>query len=168
MLKGDILLCNQCGRTAGYFSEPRATADRRAERPKRKKPWDMSTEEAARAFQTDESAITWLKQRLWPTGPACPNCAEISTGEDRENPLESKSCGRCGHEYNLLTKTGLETTTLPICVWLKITHEALTEPEDGGWEEETAEPPNRKLQEVVKVARRARRMRKLNRDPLER
>lgn len=166
-LKGDILLCQVCGETAGYRFDRVTTARPTPPEDGETRAWDMTHEEAKATFNREPTALKWLTNRLWPTGAACPECAAESRDEEIPEPLTERRCNSCGKRYNLLTNTGLEAWKKPLKGWLLTTHTAMVRGVEDTKIMALTAGNGLTAKDITRLVTRARAMVKEKRDPLE-
>jgi transposase-like protein len=74
------------------------------------------------AFRCEEAAYDYVEKRIWPDGPVCPHCG----GRDRIGRLRGEStkvgtykCYSCRKPFNVKIGTMLESTHVPLHMWLQ-------------------------------------------------
>lgn len=74
------------------------------------------------AFRCEEAAYDYVEKRIWPDGPVCPHCG----GHDRIGRLRGEStkvgtykCYSCRKPFNVKIGTMLESTHVPLHMWLQ-------------------------------------------------
>lgn len=74
------------------------------------------------AFKCEEAAYDYVEKRIWPDGPVCPHCS----GRDRIGRLRGEStkvgtykCYSCRKPFNVKIGTMLESTHVPLHMWLQ-------------------------------------------------
>ena len=78
--------------------------------------------QVAEMFGTEESAITWLEQERWPTGPHCPKCGSLNVQAGIKHKTMTHRCrdcmtGKSKTMFSLKTGTAMEGSKLPYRVW---------------------------------------------------
>jgi transposase-like protein len=74
------------------------------------------------AFRCEEAAYEYIESKVWPNGPVCPHC----DGRDRIGRLRGQStkvgtykCYSCRKPFNVKIGTMLESTHVPLHMWLQ-------------------------------------------------
>jgi transposase-like protein len=76
-------------------------------------------------FHDEAAALAFIEARLWPNGPVCPKCGETS----RVGRLNAKGhkigmckCYVCRKPFSVTNKTVMESSHIPLHVWLQGMH----------------------------------------------
>jgi len=74
------------------------------------------------AFKCEEAAYDYIEGKVWPDGPVCPHCQ----GRERIGRLRGQStkvgtykCYSCRKPFNVKIGTMLESTHVPLHMWLQ-------------------------------------------------
>lgn len=74
------------------------------------------------AFKCEEAAYEYIESKVWPDGPVCPHCE----GRERIGRLRGQStkvgtykCYSCRKPFNVKIGTMLESTHVPLHMWLQ-------------------------------------------------
>jgi transposase-like protein len=74
------------------------------------------------AFKCEEAAYEYIESKVWPDGPVCPHC----DGRERIGRLRGQStkvgtykCYSCRKPFNVKIGTMLESTHVPLHMWLQ-------------------------------------------------
>ena len=77
----------------------------------------LSTYELMQLFPDEDSAVKYLANILWPSGPVCPHCQSQKTA-----PHKSKKhfhhCNGCGKQFSIRIGTIFERSHIPLHKWL--------------------------------------------------
>jgi transposase-like protein len=76
-------------------------------------------------FHDEAAALAFIEARLWPNGPVCPHCGEAS----RVGRINAKGfkigmckCYACRKKFSVTNKTVMESSHIPLHVWLQGMH----------------------------------------------
>ena len=77
---------------------------------------------SASHFHNEESAYSYIEERIWPNGPVCPKCGVIG----RSGKLAGKStrigvykCYECRKPFTVKVGTIFESSHIPLRIWLQ-------------------------------------------------
>lgn len=77
----------------------------------------ISTFKLFEMFPDNESARLYLEGRLWPSGPVCPQCANVDRITTRKNGFYR--CNACGDfDFTIRTGTVFERSKVPLHKWV--------------------------------------------------
>jgi transposase-like protein len=90
----------------------------------------MNLSELAKNFSTEESAIGFLENKLWPDGPVCPHCGLIGEAFRMESKPESENkmrpglwkCSGCRKTFRVTVGTIFEDSHIPLHKWMMAIH----------------------------------------------
>ncbi len=74
------------------------------------------------AFQSEEAAYDFVERRVWPEGPICPHCGTTGrSGKLRggSTKVGTYKCYSCRKPFNVKIGTMLESTHVPLHMWLQ-------------------------------------------------
>ena len=79
----------------------------------------LSLLEVADMFRDEEKARTWIANRRWPHGPACPHCGSLNVQENIKHKTMTHRCRDCQDKRMFSVKTGtiMEGSNLPYSAW---------------------------------------------------
>jgi transposase-like protein len=76
-------------------------------------------------FHDEAAALAFIEARLWPNGPVCPHCGEAA----RVGRINAKGfkigmckCYACRKKFSVTNKTVMESSHIPLHVWLQAMH----------------------------------------------
>jgi transposase-like protein len=76
-------------------------------------------------FHDEAAALAFIEARLWPNGPVCPHCGEAA----RVGRINAKGfkigmckCYACRKKFSVTNKTVMESSHIPLHVWLQGMH----------------------------------------------
>jgi transposase-like protein len=76
-------------------------------------------------FKSEEAAFAYVEAALWPSGPVCPHCQEM-TRLGRLNGKTTRAglhkCYACGKPFTVRMGTIFESSHLPLHLWLQVIH----------------------------------------------
>jgi len=83
----------------------------------------MTLRQLRERFQTEDDCKQFILQSRWPDGVRCPRC-----GNDKIYKLkqpwkwqcQSKTCGKNGYRFGILTGTIFENTKYPLRIWFEV------------------------------------------------
>lgn len=75
--------------------------------------------QVAAMFGTEESAISWLEEQRWPSGPHCPHCGTLNVQSNIKHKTMTHRCRECDGKpmFSLKTGTVMEGSKLPYRAW---------------------------------------------------
>jgi transposase-like protein len=76
-------------------------------------------------FHDDEAARVWLEAELWPHGPVCPHCKEVSKATQLHGKAHRPGlyqCNACREQFSVTVGTLYERSHIPLHLWLAVTH----------------------------------------------
>ena len=76
-------------------------------------------------FQDEAAAFAYVEGKLWPQGPVCPHCGEISRiGElkGKSTRVGLRKCYACRKPFTVRMGTIFESSHLPLHLWLQVIH----------------------------------------------
>jgi transposase-like protein len=90
----------------------------------------MNLTELAKNFSTEEAAIKFLENKLWPDGPVCPKCGLVNSAysmqskEDSKNKMRSGlwKCSGCRKTFRVTMNTIFEDSHIPLHKWMMAIH----------------------------------------------
>jgi transposase-like zinc ribbon protein len=73
-------------------------------------------------FPDDNASKTYLAQRRWPDGVACPKCGNVKVWHVTHRPFHwiCKQCDKNGYRFSVITETIFENTKYPLSEWFKV------------------------------------------------
>jgi hypothetical protein len=73
-------------------------------------------------FPEDTACKSYLVQRRWPNGVACPKCHNVNVWRARHRPFHwiCKKCNTNGYRFSVITKTIFENTKYPLSEWFRV------------------------------------------------
>jgi transposase-like protein len=82
----------------------------------------MKSKLEAAHFASEEAAIAYVENRLWPDGPVCPHCGTI--GEARRSVGKTTraglwNCRACREPFTVKIGTIFESSHIPMRIWLQ-------------------------------------------------
>lgn len=89
-------------------------------------PEDLTLDEIAQRFNTDEKAVAYLEALLWPHGPMCPHCQnsdasriyKIKANATAEVRVGLHECAECKKQFRVTVGTIFEDSKIPLRKWL--------------------------------------------------
>ena len=92
----------------------------------------MNLSELAKNFSTEEAAIAYLEEKLWPKGPVCPHCGVIGEAFKMQSKAGTKSankmrpglwkCSGCRKTFRVTVGTIFEDSHIPLHKWMMAIH----------------------------------------------
>ncbi|MGA7383653.1 MAG: IS1595 family transposase [Methylocella sp.] len=78
-------------------------------------------------FQNENAAFSYVEAKLWPIGPVCPHCGNVDGSRIRKLAGKTtrpglRKCYECGKPFTVRMGTILESSHLPLHLWLQIIH----------------------------------------------
>lgn len=76
-------------------------------------------------FQNEPAAFAYVEERLWPNGPVCPHCEEtkrIGALKGQTTRPGLYKCYACKKPFTVRMGTILESSHLPLHLWLQVIH----------------------------------------------
>jgi transposase-like protein len=76
-------------------------------------------------FHDEAAALAFIEARLWPNGPVCPRCQEtVRVGRmgGKSTKLGQCKCYRCRKPFAVTIGTVMESSHIPLHVWLQAMH----------------------------------------------
>lgn len=82
----------------------------------------MTFKDLIARFQTEDDCKTYLVQRRWPNGVACPRCGNVKVWQPKAKPFHwiCKGCNKNGYRFSVITGTIFENTKYPLVEWFKV------------------------------------------------
>ena len=84
----------------------------------------MTLREVHERFQTEDDCKAFIKASRWPEGkPHCPRCNNDKVYELKQPwkwQCQSKTCGKNGYRFGVLTGTVFENTKYPLRTWFEV------------------------------------------------
>lgn len=74
------------------------------------------------AFKCEEAAYEYVEKRIWPDGPVCPHCSgreKIGRLRGESTKVGTYKCYSCRKPFNVKIGTMLESTHVPLHMWLQ-------------------------------------------------
>ncbi len=89
-------------------------------------PEDLTLDQIAQRFNTDERALAYLEEIMWPTGPVCSHCQnageksiwKLKADESKKIRIGLYECGACGKQFRVTVGTIFEDSKIPLRKWL--------------------------------------------------
>ena len=90
----------------------------------------MNLSELAKNFSTEEAAIAYLEEKLWPKGPVCPHCGVMGEAFKMHSKAGSKNkmrpglwkCSGCRKTFRVTVGTIFEDSHIPLHKWMMAIH----------------------------------------------
>jgi transposase-like protein len=90
----------------------------------------MNLMDLAKNFSTEEAAIEFLENKLWPDGPVCPHCGvmneafRMQSASDTKNKMRSGlwKCSPCRKTFRVTVGTIFEDSHIPLHKWMMAIH----------------------------------------------
>ncbi|HEV2352114.1 MAG TPA: IS1595 family transposase [Terriglobia bacterium] len=92
----------------------------------------MNLIELAKNFSTEEAAIAYLEEKLWPKGPVCPHCGVIGEAFKMQSKAGTKAankmrpglwkCSGCRKSFRVTMGTIFEDSHIPLHKWMMAIH----------------------------------------------
>jgi transposase-like protein len=96
----------------------------------------MASVLSAAHFHREEAAFEYVEAHLWPNGPVCPHCANMSriyrladvrSKASKKNPEGTvrhglRKCGACRKQFTVRIGTIFEDSHAPLRLWLQAIH----------------------------------------------
>ncbi|MGO8799348.1 MAG: IS1595 family transposase [Roseiarcus sp.] len=78
-------------------------------------------------FNDEAAAFNYVESKLWPNGPVCPHCGNADAKRIRKmqgnaTRLGLYNCNECRGQFTVRQGTILESSHLPLHLWLQIIH----------------------------------------------
>ncbi|MBV9128548.1 MAG: transposase, partial [Verrucomicrobia bacterium] len=85
-------------------------------------PEALTLDQIAQRFNTDERALAYLEEIIWPHGPVCPHCQnadpariwKLKANAAKEIRLGLYECGACGKQFRVTVGTIFEDSKIPL------------------------------------------------------
>jgi transposase-like protein len=87
-------------------------------------PDNLTLDEIARHFHTDEAAREYLERVRWPNGPTCPHCKskervwKLEANEEKKIRNGLYQCADCKKQFTVTVGTIFEDSHIPLRKWL--------------------------------------------------